>query len=159
MPIAQDKSVYKFKQRETQPLITKPLAILLSAIVFALSLSFPAATRAQTSEAQATQTARTSVQTMGVNTDRRVEIKLRDKTKVKGYITRLDQDSFSVTDSKTGASQTLSYSDVQDVKKASSGWSSKNWLILGGVAAGIVVTSFVVKSVGCDGGAQTRGIC
>ena len=140
-------------------MIKKPLAILLSAIVFALSLSFPAATRAQTSEAQATQTARASVQTMGVNTDRRVEVKLRDKTKVKGCITRLDQDSFTVTDSKTGASQTLSYSDVQDVRKASSGWSSKNWLILWAVAAGIVGTSIVVKSVGCDGGAQTRGIC
>ena len=140
-------------------MITKPLAILLSAIVFALSLSFPAATRAQTSEAQATQTARASVQTMGVNTDRRVVVKLHDKTKVKGYITRMDQDSFTVTDSKTGASQTLSYSDVHDVKKASSGWSTKNWLILGAVAAGIVVTGIVVKSVGCDGGAQTRGIC
>ena len=140
-------------------MIKKPLAILLSAIVFALGLSFPVATRAQTSEGQATQTARPTVQTMGVNTDRRVEVKLRDKTKVKGYITQLDQDSFTVTDSKTGASQTLSYSDVQDVKKASSGWSSKGWLILGAVAAGIVLTGIVVKSVGCDGGAQTRGIC
>jgi hypothetical protein len=100
-PVAQNKSVITIQKTGDSPLIKKPLAILLSAIVFALSLSFPAATRAQISEAQATQTLRASVQTMGVNTDRRVEVKLRDKTKVKGYITRLDHDSFTVTDSKT----------------------------------------------------------
>jgi len=91
--------------------------------------------------------------------DTQVEVRFRDKTKVKGYITAVEPVSFTLKDPKSGASQSITYSEVDSVGKASDGVSTKTWLILGGVAAGVVTTWLVVKPAVCDGGAQTRGVC
>jgi hypothetical protein len=86
-------------------------------------------------------------------------VKLQDKTKLKGYLTTKEQDSFTITDSKTGATNTVRYADVSQVKKPGGGFSTKSWLILGAVVAGTITTWFIVKPVLCDGGAQSRGPC
>ena len=86
-------------------------------------------------------------------------MKLRDTTKVKGNLGNITPDAFTVADSKTGVTSTISYAEVVDIKKAGGGLSTKTWLILGAVAVGTVVTWIVVKPAVCDGGAQTRGIC
>jgi len=39
------------------------------------------------------------------------------------------------------------------------GLSTKSWIIIGGAAAGTIITWLIVKPAFCDGGAQTRGIC
>lgn len=96
---------------------------------------------------------------LAVDRDKKVEVKLRNKTKVKGFITSVDQDAFVVSNSSTGSTETIAYADVVDVKKTGGGFSTKSWLILGGVAAGVVTTWLIVKPAVCDGGAQTRGIC
>lgn len=101
---------------------------------------------------------RSEVQKLSANRGNKAEVTLRDKTKIKGYITGVDQDSFIVSDPKTGASQTLSYGEVSSVKKVG-GSSMKPWLILGAVAAGVGITWAIVKPAVCDGGAQSRGIC
>ena len=88
-----------------------------------------------------------------------VEVKFRDRTKAKGYITSVEPVSFTLRDPKTGASQSIAYSEVESISKASDGVSTKTWLIIGGVAAGVVTTWLIVKPAVCDGGAQTRGIC
>ena len=89
----------------------------------------------------------------------RVEVKLRDKTKVKGNVSAITPDSFTVTDCKTGTTNTVAYNEVDEVKKAGGGLSTKTWLIIGGAVVGTVVTWIIVKPAFCDGGAQTRGIC
>jgi hypothetical protein len=43
---------------------------------------------------------RLKVQKIGVGTEARVEVKMRDKTKLKGYLSATGQDNFTVTDSK-----------------------------------------------------------
>ncbi|MGH9883533.1 MAG: hypothetical protein ACRD6N_19080, partial [Pyrinomonadaceae bacterium] len=71
-----------------------------------------------------------------------------------GYISAKENDSFTVTDSKTGASQMLEYTSVASIKKPSRGLSPMTWGIIGGAAAAAVVVGFtVVKPVLCDGGA------
>lgn len=86
-------------------------------------------------------------------------MKFRDRTKLKGFIESVEPVSFKLRDPKDGTSQSIAYSEVDSVSKASSGISTKTWLILGGVAAGAVTTWLIVKPAVCDGGAQTRGIC
>ena len=74
----------------------------------AATVCFPALTRAQTApDFQETAKTRAAVQKLGVGRDARVEVKLRDKTKLKGYINAAEQDSFTLTDSKTGSTQTV----------------------------------------------------
>ncbi|MGA9995182.1 MAG: hypothetical protein WBP93_07210 [Pyrinomonadaceae bacterium] len=95
----------------------------------------------------------------GTGKDARVEVKLRDNTKVKGYISEAGQDTFTVMDQKTGVSKTVAYADVSQVKKQGGGLSSRTWIILGAVAAAVVVVGIVVKPAVCDGGAQSRFPC
>lgn len=102
---------------------------------------------------------RARVEILSASKDTQVEVKFRDKTKVKGYITSVEPVSFKLRDPKSGASQSIAYSEVDSVSKASDGVSTKTWLIISGVAAGVITTWLVVKPAVCDGGAQTRGVC
>jgi hypothetical protein len=102
---------------------------------------------------------RTEVSKLRIGKNAHVEVKLRDDTKLKGYISETSEDSFTVADSKTGASRTVAYTDVAQVKKSGGGISMKTWGIIAAAAAGAVVTWIVVKPVLCDGGAQSRGPC
>ena len=133
------------------------LAIALSLIIGAVSFGLPATATAQSS-ADVEKT-RAKVQILSASRDSQVEVKFRDKTKVKGYITSVEPIFFTLKDPKDGKLQSISYSEVDSVSKAGSGISTKTWLIVAGVAAGAVTTWLVVKPAVCDGGAQSRGIC
>jgi hypothetical protein len=146
--------VFEIYLKEICVLVKNFFAWVLS-ILF-LALSIPVSINAQSASIEKT---RSKVQTLSLDRDKQIEVKLSDKTKIKGYITSVDADSFTLTDRKTSTSQTIFYGEVDDVKRASSGFSAKTWLILGGVAAGTVATWLIVKPAACDGGAQTRGIC
>ena len=137
----------------------RTFAIMLSGIILLTAFGFQPARAQSLSEQQATEKIRTKVIKMGVGVNVRVEVKLKDNTQFKGYISDANQDSFTVVESKTGSSKTISYFDASAVKKAGSGLSTKNLIILGAVAVGAAVTWVVVKPVLCDGGAQTRGPC
>ena len=137
--------------------IKRYLVVALSAIVTATSLSLPATASAQSNPE--IEKIRAKVQTLAASKDSQVEVKFRDRTKLKGYIESADPLAFSLRDPKAGTSQSIAYSEVESISKASSGVSTKTWLILGGVAAGAVTTWLIVKPAVCDGGAQTRGIC
>lgn len=141
-------------------LIKKHLAVILSVIILGAGLTFPLAINAQINDdSMRLEKTRASIAKLGTDRDQKVEIKLNDKTKVKGYITAVGADSFTLSDSKSGTGQTINYSEVFEARKSGGGISTKTWLILGGVAAGSVVTWIIVKPALCDGGAQTRGIC
>ena len=138
-------------------LIRKHVAIALSVMITALSLALPSTVSAQTDAEN--EKVRAKVQVLSASRDQQVEVKFRDKTKVKGYITAVEPVSFTLRDPKSGTTQSIAYSEVDSVSKASGGVSTKTWLILGGVAAGVATTWLIVKPAVCDGGAQTRGVC
>jgi hypothetical protein len=137
-------------------LIQKHIAIGVSLIITALSLVSPSGATAQSYSQM--DKVRAKVQTLA-SSDSQVEVKFRDKTKVKGYIASVEPVSFKLRDPKHGTSQSIAYLEVDSVSKASGGVSTKTWWIIGGVAAGAVTTWLIVKPAVCDGGAQTRGIC
>ena len=53
----------------------------------------------------------------GTGPKAKVTVKLKDKTKLNGYISDAGSDSFTLSDSKTGQTKTLAYSDVAEIKK------------------------------------------
>jgi hypothetical protein len=138
-------------------LTKKYAAIALSLIITALNLSLPSQATAQSNTD--IEKVRARVQMLSASGDSKVEVKFVDKTKLRGSITSVGPASFNLKDAKTGTSQSIAYSEVDSVSKASGGVSTKTWLIIGGIAAGAVTTWLVVKPAVCDGGAQTRGIC
>ena len=137
-------------------MMKRHLALTLSVIITALSFSPAIVTAQSTAEIEKV---RARVQTLSTSKDSQVEVKFRDRTKIKGYIDRVEPLSFTLRNAKDGTSQSITYSEVESVSKAGGGVSTKTWLILGGVAAGAVTTWLIVKPAVCDGGAQTRGIC
>ncbi len=132
-------------------------AILVLMMVLAGSFGLRATFgQSATFDAKASE-ARAKVESLGNNA--RVQVKLRDTTKVKGLISATAPDSFTVTDANTGITNTIAYVQVDEVKKAGGGLSTKGWIIIGAAAVGAVVTWIIVKPAFCDGGAQTGGIC
>ena len=130
----------------------RAFAIILSGVLLSAALGFQSA-RAQTGEDAGADGARAEVQKMGTGRDARVEVRLRDNTKVKGYVSAAGEDSFTVTHSKTGATRELAYADVMQVKKPSGGLSTRAWVIIGAAAvAAVVVGVTVIEPVLCDGG-------
>jgi small nuclear ribonucleoprotein (snRNP)-like protein len=137
----------------------RAFAIMLSGVLLVTAFGFQPALAQTGNETQALEKVRARVQKIGVGRNARVEVKLRDNTQLKGYISAADQDSFTVIDSNTGSTRTVSYADSSSVKKAGSGLSAKTWIILGAAAVGAAVTWVIIKPALCDGGAQTRGPC
>jgi hypothetical protein len=56
------------------------------------------------------------ISNLGVGRDARVTVKLRDNTKLAGYISEVNAESFVVTDLKTGVATNVAYPDVTQVK-------------------------------------------
>lgn len=135
-------------------MLRKTLAIMVSGILWSLALGYQPA-RAQTQDAaRSSEKVRTAVQKLGVNPQRRVEVKLQDGSKLKGTISAADADTFTVTDAKTGAPRTLAYADVTQVKKPGGGLSTRSWVIIGAAAVtAVIVGVTVIYPVLCDGGA------
>ena len=137
----------------------RTFAMMLSGMILLAAFGFQPAGAQSLGDQQATEKIRTKVQKMGVGGNARVEVKLRDNSQLKGYISAADNDTFTVFEKRTGTSKTMSYAETTMVKKAGGGFSAKTWIILGAVAVGAAVTWVAVKPVLCDGGAQSRGPC
>jgi hypothetical protein len=111
-------------------------------------------------KSQSVEIIRAQIARLGVGKEARVKIKLRDNTKLEGYINQTSEDSFTILDSKTGASRIVAYSEVTQVSKQGNGLSTMTKVVLGAaIATGVVVGWLILKPAVCDGGAQTRGIC
>ena len=135
-------------------MLRRMLSIILSGLMLSTALVSQSASANTKKDAAPAEKARAAVQKIGTGEKARVEVKLRDNTKLKGYVSAADEDSFTVTDRKTGATTDVLYADAAQVKKQGGGLSPLTWGIIGGAAvAAIVVTKVVIYPVLCDGGA------
>jgi len=57
-----------------------------------------------------------SIRKLGTGDAARVELKLWDGRKLKGYVREAGEDNFTVADAKTGAATTVTYAEVKQVK-------------------------------------------
>jgi hypothetical protein len=88
----------------------------------------------------------------GTGPKAKVTVKLKDRTKLKGYISNANGDSFSLSDSKTGQTRTLAYSDVTEVKKLG-GMSLAAKLGIGvGIGVGALALLYAIGCAGDRGG-------
>src|SRR5215207_2722555 len=130
------------------------LSIILSGLMLSTVLVSQSASANTKKDAAPAEKAQAAVQKIGTGEKARVEVRLRDNTKLKGYVSAAGEDSFTVTDRKTGATTSVAYADALQVKKQGGGLSPVTWAIIGGsAAAAIIVTKVVLYPVLCDGGA------
>lgn len=91
----------------------------LALLVLVINLAFGATAFANTKEdkdANFTEKVKTNITKLGTGKDARVEIKLRDKTKLKGYVSEINENDFVVVNDKTGAATVVPYSNAKQVK-------------------------------------------
>ena len=113
----------------------------------------PPPSSVQTSAAaaeQATEKVKTEVQKRGTGEQARVRVTLRDGTRIKGYINRIDQNSFEVVDQTSHKVTTISYQDVKKIKGPGLSKTVKI-LIIVAVVAGIVL-ALVALACSSEGG-------
>ena len=91
----------------------------LALVGFLFSVAGLRLTYAGSKEEKATRFAekvKEGISKLGTGAEARIEVKLRDKTKLKGYVSEVGPDSFVIVNEKTSATSTVSYSQVKQVK-------------------------------------------
>ena len=95
----------------------KLLTMMVACLVLgAVSVRPVAASSNAEKEARFAGKVKLGVEKLGAGRDTRVEIKLRDKTRLKGYVSEIAENEFVVTDVKTGTSNKVAYGDVKQIK-------------------------------------------
>ncbi|MBX7172636.1 MAG: hypothetical protein K1X72_16830 [Pyrinomonadaceae bacterium] len=95
----------------------KYLTLILTVLI--INLSFSSAAFAETKEekeAKFAQKVKTEIAKLGTGTEAKIQVKLKDGTKLKGYVSQINEDSFVVTDEKTGTSTEVPYPQAKQVK-------------------------------------------
>ncbi|MDX2034531.1 MAG: hypothetical protein SF339_27905 [Blastocatellia bacterium] len=90
---------------------------LMGALIFTLTLTPPAyaETKAE-KEAAFVAKVKADIAKIGIGRDARIAVKLRDKTKLSGYVSQVGDESFVITDLKTGASTEVPYPNVTQAR-------------------------------------------
>ena len=80
---------------------------------------------------------------LGVGTDARIKVKLKDGTKLKGYISEIKEDNFTVVDTKSGNATSVAYSNAKQIKGNNLSTNVKIVLVFAALIAVILITNAV----------------
>ncbi len=121
--------------------------VLVGLLMFAANLQIISA---QSNTDNAVEKMKTGVFRRGTGEKSKVVVKMKDGTKMKGYISQTGEDSFDLTDSKTKQTTAVAYRDVAQVKKQGLSKGAKIALGIGIAAAVTVVVLGVAISNAAD---------
>lgn len=109
-----------------------------------LFLIVPATRVAARTQQMTADQAKIEVAKLGLGEKARATITLKNNTKIKGYVSRADENDFVIRDRKTDAPTTISYADVAKVQK-NRGHSTARNLGLGiGIGAGAFLAILLI---------------
>ena len=96
----------------------KNLSLFLAASLLFPLFAAPSAFAKTKEEKEAALAAKVKagVAKLGAGKDAAISVKLRNKTKLKGYISRIEEEAFVIADAKTGAETRVAYGDVTQAK-------------------------------------------
>ena len=120
----------------------------LALVGFLLCVTGVRLAHADSKEAKATRFAekvKAGIAKLGTGADARIEVKLRDKTKLKGYVSEAGENSFVIVDEKTGASSTVTYPQVKQVKGKNLSTAAEIALGVGVIILPIVIVLLLVS--------------
>lgn len=93
-------------------MLKKYASLILVGLI--INLFFSSFAFAQDTETRATEKIKIKIAKVDIG-GKTIEVKLKDKTKVKGYITEIKDDQFVLVSKKNGASTNISYDQAQKV--------------------------------------------
>lgn len=117
-------------------LLSLTLICLLSQFVFARTA---AANPKISKEARFAEKVKAGIARLGTGTEAKIEVKLKDKRKLKGYVSEAGDENFTVIDEKSGAATTVAYPQVKTAKGNNLSKGVVNAILVGGVVTLLVV--------------------
>ena len=140
-PIAKDINV----QRERK-MIKKVLSLVLVGFLLTVAGVRPAyAGSKEEKQIRFAEKVKEGIGKLGTGAEARIEVKLRDKTKLKGYVSEAGEDSFVIVDEKTSAASTVTYAQVKQVKGNNLSTAAEIALGIGVILIPIAVVLFFVS--------------
>lgn len=99
-------------------MIKKNLSLFLTGALLLSPFAAPSALAKTKEEKAAALSAKvkTGVAKLGAGKNAVISIKLRNKTKLKGYVSRIEEETFVIADAKTGTETSVPYGDVTQAK-------------------------------------------
>lgn len=122
----------------------KQLSLILTILL--LNLSFSPTIFAQTKEEKETkfvQKLKESVNKMGTGLDSKVEVKLKDGTKLKGYVSEIKTDSFVIRDKNAKTYTEVAFTDVEKYKSRRPLSRGQNIALKIGIVVGLLALATV----------------
>src|SRR4029453_12466597 len=115
LPLSATNEIYRTGGKT---MFKKNLALIIVVSLLLSLFATPAALAKTKEEKEAVLAAKVKdgVAKLGAGVDAKISVKLRDKTKLKGYVSRIEEGAFFITDSKTGAETRVAYGDVTQAK-------------------------------------------
>jgi len=75
---------------------------------------------------------------IGTGPDAKIDVKLKDGTKLKGYVSEIGNEHFIITDLKTGKETSVPYPQVKTAK------AHRGWILFAAGAAAVIIIGIVV---------------
>ena len=119
----------------------KHFALLMAVVIAFNNISTSQALQPELSAKSAR--IKAEVQKRGTSEKSQVRVDLRNRTRVKGYISKIEDTTFEVTAKNTGQATTISYVDVEKIQGAGMSTGAKIGIVAG-VAVAVTVVAFVI---------------
>ena len=123
-------------------LLSLAIAVLLTGTI----TSVPVLAQSQASDPAQAEKIKVKVTRIGTGKRATVNVKLRDNTKLKGYIGEIAQEHFTLVDPRHGTVTPVPYEQVQQIKHT-----DRSWLFGLGAAAATIVGLLVAVSLSLKG--------
>lgn len=125
------------------------LSLLISCALLLTTLSQPAAGQGN-KPAQTVETIKVKLAKLGVGEKAKATIRLKNGSKIKGYVALADEEDFVIRDRKTNAPTTIRYHDVMRVE-SNQGHSTLNNIAIGaGIGAGLIFSMILIAAERID---------
>lgn len=132
-------------------MLRKFLVLLMALTVINAIQVNPVFAFSQDKDARFTEKVKKGISSLDTGEKAKIEVKLKDKTKLRGYVKTAGADSFTIVEAKTGAETEVMYSQVKQVMGKGLSTGSKIAIGIGiGVGALIALALFMVYVYGGD---------
>ena len=129
-------------------MIKKFVSILLAVLLLNAGMGTVYAKTNAEKETHYAEKVKQAIAKLGTGETAVVKIKLRDKMKLEGFISAIGDDSFVVTDGKTGVTTTVAYPQVKQVKGNNLSTGAKIAIGLGIAIAVVIIIAAASGNIG-----------
>ncbi len=126
--------------------VRKALSILLVMALGWAAVPTIAAASKEEKEARRVEKIKANINKLGVGKESRIVVKLRDKRTIGGYLSAIHDDTFVITQAKTGEATTIPYPAVTAAK----GGNKALWITLGAVGVGVLIVWLAIIRPYCN---------